>query len=59
MNGLEIAVVAIFCGYIARILGKLHIIEHERDQWRQTALNINQQLNERKQDHERSNTKQR
>jgi len=47
MNGVEIAILTILCGYIARILGKLHIIEHERDQWRQTALNINQQKNER------------
>ena len=47
MNGLELAVVAILGGYIARILGQLHILEHERDQWRQTALNINQQKNEK------------
>ena len=47
MNGIEIVIVTILAGYIARLLRKLHRSQHERDQWRQTALNINQQLNER------------
>ena len=48
MNGVEIAVLTILCVYIARLWGKLHRSEHERDQWRQTALDINTKLNERK-----------
>ena len=48
MNGLNIAILAILAGFIARLWDKLNLAQHERDQWRQTALDINQQINERK-----------